>query len=259
METFITKLLHLPPVATEHGHQVDRLLLYVHLLMAALFVGWGAFYLYSLYRFRARKQPKADYAGVRSHASSYLEIAVAGIEAVLLIGFAIPIWARGATAGNFPPEKDATVVRVIGRQFNWLARYPGADGKFGAADPKFVTAQNPLGMDPDDPQAKDDVVAEGSEIAVPLGKPVIAYVGSLDVIHSFAVKPLRVTQDAIPGLSIPVWFTPTHAGTYQITCAQLCGNGHFSMRGLFKVLEPAEYTAWLASKRGTPAAGASYE
>lgn len=259
METFITKLLHLPPVYSEHGQQVDTLLLYVHLLMFALFIGWSIFFLYTLWRFRIRRQPKADPAGVQGHMSSYLEAGVAAIEAFLLIGFAIPIWARGASVGNFPAEKDATVVRVIGRQFNWMARYPGPDGVFGKGDVKFVTAQNPLGIDPSDPAGKDDVVLESSEVVVPVDKPVIAHISSLDVIHSFSVKPLRITQDAIPGMSNPVWFKPTKPSTNQITCAQLCGNGHSQMRGLVKVLSRADYDAWLKEKYKVKAGPVSYE
>lgn len=259
MENFITKVLHLPPAASEHGPELDRLLFYVHLLMLVLFLGWSCFFLYTLWRYRERKQAQADYHGVRSHLSSYLEGAVAVVEAVLLVAFAIPLWARGASLPNFPPEKDSTVVRVIGRQFNWMARYPGPDGQFGKAAPAFVTAENPLGLDPADPANKDDIVVQNSEIVVPVNKPVIAHISSLDVIHSFAVMSMRVTQDAIPGLSIPVWFTPTKTGNYLITCAQLCGNGHSSMRGILRVVTPADFGAFLKSKSGNATSAVSYE
>jgi len=248
MQDLITKLLHLPPVASEHGPEVDRLMFYVHLLMFALFVGWSVFFLYTIWRYRQRKHPQPDAVGVKGHMSSYLEVGVAGVEALLLIGFAIPIWARAGTASNFPKPEEATVVRVIGRQFNWIARYPGADGVFGRGDARFVTQQNPLGMDPDDTAGKDDIVVEASEVVVPVGKPVIAHVSSLDVIHGFAVKPLRVSHDAIPGISNPTWFTPTREGNYQITCSQLCGNGHSNMRGLLRVVKPAEFEDYLKSK-----------
>ena len=210
-----------------------------------LFVGWGAFFLFTLWRFRQTRVAKADHVGARSHVSSYLEVGVAVVEGVLLIGLAIPMWARGASLENFPDEEDATVVRITGRQFNWIARYAGPDGVFGKADLKQVSAENPLGLDPEDLNGEDDIVVQTSEVVVPVDKPVIAHIGSLDVIHCFAVKPMRVTQDAIPGLSIPIWFKPTHAGTFQITCAQLCGNGHSQMRGLLKVVQPDEYEQFL--------------
>ena len=259
MENFITKVLHLPPAASEHGPELDRLLFYVHLLMLVLFVGWSCFFLYTLWRYRERKQAQADYHGVRSHLSSYLEGAVAVVEAVLLVAFAIPLWARGASLPNFPSEKDSTVIRVIGRQFNWMARYPGPDGQFGKAAPAFVTAENPLGLDSADPANKDDIVVQNSEIVVPVNKPVIAHISSLDVIHSFAVMSMRITQDAIPGLSIPVWFTPTKTGNYLITCAQLCGNGHSSMRGILRVVTAADFDAFLKSKSGSATSAVSYE
>ncbi|MCP5523016.1 MAG: cytochrome c oxidase subunit II [Verrucomicrobiales bacterium] len=259
MEDFIVKLLHLQPLASEHGGDLDRLLFYVHLLMFVLFVGWSVFFLYTVWRFRERRNPKADPVGVKSHTSTYLEGAVALIEAVLLLGFAIPLWARGASLDNFPDEKEATVIRVIGRQFNWIARYPGEDGVFGLGDPKLISASNPFGLDPEDANGADDITLETSEIVVPVNKPVIAHISSLDVIHSFSVKQMRVTQDAIPGLSIPIWFTPTKVGSYQITCAQLCGNGHFSMRGILRVLSEPDYREWLAKQSPRPAAAGGYE
>lgn len=259
MQDLIIKLLHLPPVASEHGPQVDRLLFWVHLLMVVLFVGWSVFFLYTLWRYRQRKNPQPDAVGVRGHLSSYLEVGVAGVEALLLIGLAVPIWARTATASNFPKPEESTVLRIIGRQFNWIARYPGPDGVFGRGDVKFVSQQNPLGLDPEDPAGKDDIIVESSEVVVPVGKPVIAYVSSLDVIHGFTVKPLRVSYDAIPGMSNPTWFTPTREGNFLITCSQLCGNGHFSMRGLLRVVKPEEFTAYLKEKKPAAAGPVSYE
>lgn len=259
MDDFIIKVLHLPPAVSAHGPALDRLLFYVHLLMFALFLGWGLFFLYTIWRYRQRKHPAADAVGVRGHLSSYLEVGVAGVEALLLIGFAIPIWARGASAGNFPKESEATVVRVIGRQFNWIARYAGADGVFGKGDARFVTQQNPLGMDPDDAAGKDDVVVQTSEVTVPVGKPVIAHISSLDVIHGFTVTALRLSQDAIPGLSNPVWFTPTQTGNYLITCSQLCGNGHSNMRGILRAVSPQDYAAFLRSQAPKSGETTSYE
>lgn len=259
MQDLIIKLLHLPPLASEHGAEVDWLLFLVHLLMVVLFVGWSAFFLYTLWRYRQRKHPRPDAGGVRGHLSSYLEVGVAGVEALLLIALAVPIWARTASAGNFPKPEESTVVRIIGRQFNWIARYPGEDGVFGRGDVKFVSQQNPLGLDPDDPAGKDDIIVENSEVVVPVGKPVIAHVSSLDVIHGFSVKPLRVSYDAIPGLSNPTWFTPTHEGNFLITCSQLCGNGHFSMRGLLRVVKPEEFAAFLREKKARAAGPVSYE
>lgn len=240
------KYVGLPVLGSQHGADVDKLILSLHVLMLALFVGWSLFFLFVLWRFRQRRNPKASHAGARTHASTYIELGVAATELVLLFALAVPFWARAVD--KFPDPKDSTVIRVTGRQFNWIVRYPGADGKFGASRLDLVSSENPLGIDKNDPAAQDDVLVESSEIAVPVNKPVIAYISSLDVIHSFKVVPLRVTQDATPGVVVPIHFTPTRPGTYQIQCSQLCGNGHYSMRGFFKVLTPEQYQAWLNAK-----------
>ena len=200
------KLLGLPPVASEHGPHVDALIIYVHWLMIALFVGWLGYFAYVLIRFRRGRNPRADYFGVRSHASSYLEGAVALVEGVLLVGLAIPLWAKAVD--QFPDKKQSTVIHVVGQQFNWNALYAGKDGEFGRQDMRFVNATNTFGLDPSDPRTKEDVQVTGlGEMHVPVNKPVICYISSKDVIHSFKLIAMRVTQDAIPGMRIPLWFT----------------------------------------------------
>src|SRR6266496_4368273 len=216
------KFLGLPLLASEHGKTVDDLIIYVHWLMILLFVGWLGYFAYALFRFHRSRNPKADYVGVQNHASNYIEAAVALVEGVLLIFVAVPLWAKAVD--KFPDENKATVVRIAAQQFQWNARYWGKDGVFGKQDMRFVTAENPFGIDPSDPAGKDDVSVL-NEIHVPVNKPVIAYITSKDVIHSFKIIAMRVTQDAIPGMRIPMWFTPTKVGRYQINCAQLCGIG----------------------------------
>ncbi len=242
----IGKLMGLPLLGSKHGADVDALILYVHWLMFALFVGWMAYFCYAIWRFRASRHPKADYIGTTTHATTWIEGAVAVVEGVLLLVFAIPFWTHAVE--SFPDPQKSTVIRITGRQFNWMARYPGVDGKFGSNRLNLVTAANPLGLDKSDPAAQDDIVTENSEVAVPVGKDVIVHLSSLDVIHSFKVVPLRVTQDANPGMSIPIHFIPTITNTYLIQCSQLCGLGHSSMKGYFKVLSEPDYKAWLAAK-----------
>jgi cytochrome c oxidase subunit II len=249
------KLLGLPVLASEHGRQVDNLIIYVHLLMIALFVGWLAYFAYALFRFHRSRHPKADYVGVKNHASSYIEGAVALVELFLLVAIAVPFWARAVD--KFPKESDSTLIQIVAQQFAWNVRYPGKDGVFGRQDMQWVTAENTFGVDPNDPHGKDDVQTI-NEVHVPLvktadgqSKPVIIWISSKDVVHSFKVIALRVTQDAIPGMRIPLWFRPTHEGRYQINCAQLCGNGHASMsQGFLMVESQAAFDKWLASKAG---------
>lgn len=251
------KLLNLPVVASEHGRDVNLFVELVHWLMLVLLIVWSIYFIYALFRFRAARHPRADYLGVRSHASTWLEVGVASFEALLLIGFAIPLWAK--VVDDYPKDADSTVIRVVAEQFGWNYIYPGPDGKFGRQDLALVTAENPFGFDQTDPATKDNFTTL-NEMHVPLGKPVILNLSSKDVIHSFKVVPLRVTQDCIPGLNIPTHFVPTMAGKFQVICAQLCGNGHAAMAsGVVVVESPSEYTTWAKSKQGGGGAATSFE
>jgi cytochrome c oxidase subunit II len=234
-------LNYLPVQASTHAAEIDHMTILVHYLMAVLFVGWGAFFLFVLFRFRAGANPKASYTGAKGKISKGLEVAVAIIEIVLLVGYAIPAWAKRVR--DLPKDGEAVVVRVVGEQFAWNVHYPGPDGKFGRTDIKLVSADNPLGLDRGDPSAKDDVTTI-NQLNIPIDRPVLVQLSSKDVIHSFGLYEMRVKQDAIPGMTIPVWFIPNRAGEYEITCSQLCGLGHFRMRGFVTVQPQAEFTKW---------------
>ena len=249
--------LGMPPAASAHAGEIDQMMVLVHWLMLVLFVGWGAFFLYVLVKFRAGANPKASYVGAKGKLSKSLEVAVAIIEAVLLVFYAIPAWAKRVQ--NLPAESEAVVVRVVGQQFAWEVHYPGPDGKFGRTDVKLVTADNPLGLDRSDPDAKDDFNSE-NQLHVQVNRPVLVQLSSKDVIHSFGLYEMRVKQDAVPGLQIPVWFIPTvstaemRARTgkadfdYEIACSQLCGLGHFRMRGFLVVDSADDYQKWMADQ-----------
>src|SRR5687767_4974696 len=173
--------LGLPDLAASHGAQIDSLIGWIHIFMFILFAGWGAFIIYCLIRFRRSRNPVADYTGVRSHRSTYLEIGVAVVEAVLLFGFEIPLWA--ARVDRMPPESEALLVQVTGEQFAWNVHYAGPDGKFGRQDLKLLDVQaNPLGLDRSDPAAKDDVTTL-NQLYLPVNKPIIVRLRSKDVIH----------------------------------------------------------------------------
>jgi cytochrome c oxidase subunit 2 len=251
----MTEWLGMPALAASHGGQIDSLIGWIHVFMLLLFAGWGGFFVYALIRFRKSRNPVANYTGVKSHASSYMEVGVAVGEAVLLIGFAIPLWA--ARVADVPPESESVVVQVTGEQFAWNVRYAGPDGKFGRTDIKLIDAQeNPLGVDRSDPAAKDDVTTL-NQLYLPVNKPIIVKLRSKDVIHSFGVPEFRVKQDAIPGLTIPIYFVPTvttaemrtRTGNaefqYEIACAQLCGLGHYRMRGFVTVQTAEEFQKWM--------------
>jgi len=253
--------LGLPLLASEHGGEVDRLILLLHILMIVLFIGWGAFFAYCLIRFRRKNSPRADRTGITSRTSSYVEIAVAAVEAVLLIGFSIPFWMAQVDAMP-KPEENAFEVRVVAQQFAWNVHYPGPDGEFGATRVDLVDdVTNPLGLVAEDPAAADDVTSK--LLRVPVGRPTLVHLTTKDVIHSFSLPEFRVKQDAIPGMSIPVHFTPTmttaelreqtgdRARTFEIVCAQLCGLGHYNMKGLLFVETEEAVEAWLAKRRAS--------
>jgi len=235
------KWLGMPVQASAHAAEIDQMTVLVHWLMLILFVGWGAFYLYVLFRFRKGANPKASYTGAKGKISKGLEVGVAVIEVILLVFYAIPAWAKRVKA--FPSENEATVVRVIGEQFAWNIHYPGPDGRFGRTDVTKVTADNPLGLDRTDPDAKDDITTI-NQLYLPVNRPVLVHLSSKDVIHSFGLIEMRVKQDAVPGMSMPVWFVPTRPGEYEIACSQLCGLGHFRMRGFITVQSDADYRKW---------------
>jgi len=259
----------LPQLASQHGAALDRTNDLVHWLMLVLFIGWGSFFAYVLWRFRAKRHPVADAHGVRSHASTWLEGAVAVVEAILLIGFSIPLWADRVE--HFPPPADSTQVRVVAQQFAWNIHYPGPDGVFGRTDVKLVDEQaNPIGLDREDPAAKDDVTTI-NQLHLPAGRPVLVQLSTKDVIHSFALQEMRVKQDAIPGTMIPVWFVPTvtteemraRKGNpefgYEIACAQLCGLGHYRMTGYMTIHTPEAFQKWMDERQAELAADTESE
>jgi cytochrome c oxidase subunit 2 len=263
----MTEWLGLPPLASAHGGQIDNLIGWIHIFMLVLFVGWGGFILYVLVRFRKSRNPVADYRGVTSHNSTYLEVGVAVVEAVLLIGFAIPLWATRVEA--LPPENEALVIQVTGEQFAWNIHYPGADRIFGRTDIKLLDLQsNPLGLDRSDPAGMDDITTV-NQMYLPVNRPVIVRLRSKEVIHSFGVPEFRVKQDAIPGLTIPIWFIPTITTEemrtrlanpefqYEIACAQLCGLGHARMRGFVTVQSAEEFQKWMEETSKEQAGAAS--
>lgn len=240
---YVIKFLALPPNMSAHGAAIDNMLAILHIFLLLLGVGWGIFFVIALLRFRKSKHPKAIADKAHSKVSNLIELGVVVIEAILLIGFAFPLWAQRVAA--FPPEKDSVLVNAIGEQFAWNLHYPGADGIFGRRDPKLVTPDNPTGLDRTDPHAQDDITTI-NQLHLPIDKPAIIHISSKDVVHGFTVRQMRVSQDAIPGQNIPVWFVPKVAGNYEIQCSQLCGLGHYRMRAFLTVSTPEDYEKWLA-------------
>jgi cytochrome c oxidase subunit 2 len=233
----------LPPQASAHAPDIDLVLTLVHWLMLILLVGWGAYFIWALVRFREGAKPAAPSKG---RWVVWTEVGVVLAEGALLVGIALPIWFRQTTASpdTNPP---AVVVRVIAEQFAWNIHYPGADGRFGETRVNLVSSTNPVGLDRASASGADDIVTL-DDLHLPVNRPVVIQLSSKDVIHSFGVPAMRVKVDATPGLLSPVAFTPTLAGRFDIACSQLCGLGHFRMKGTITVESEAEYRAFLAAE-----------
>jgi cytochrome c oxidase subunit 2 len=239
-----------PPDVSTHGVQIDQLIDIVHWFMLILFVGWGIFFVYCLIKYRARPGHTAAYLPPKAQFTKVIEAAVIVVEVLLLFGFSTPVWFKYK---NHPPaEKDAVVVKLVAEQFAWNFHYPGKDGKFGRASEANMSGDNPLGLDADDPDGKDDITTV-NQLHFPVGKDVIVQISSKDVIHSFNIPVLRVKQDAVPGARIPIWFKATQPGHFELACAQLCGLGHYRMRADVLIDTPEDYAKWQAENAPPPA------
>jgi len=256
MTEYLQKFM--PILSAEKSFIVDQLNGIVHILMFVLMIGWGIFFIYCLIRFSNKNNPKANYHGVTNHYSSYAEYGIVAFEVLILIGFAIPGYNALKYEDVYNTNHDLEV-RVVAQQFAWNIHYPGEDGKFGATRLSLVDEEtNPLGLDRKGDGA-DDIVTL-NQLHLPVDKMVKMYISSKDVIHSFSLPEMRVKQDAVPGMQIPIYFTPTMTSEdflnkikdserdgmgYEITCAQLCGNSHYRMRGFMTIHEEDDYNAWL--------------
>jgi len=239
----------LPPDVSVHGAKIDQLMSVLHWFMALLFIGWGVFFVYCLIRFRARPGHVAMYTPVKGIATKYIEGFVVVVEILLLFGLSTPVWL--AYKNNVPDAAKALHIRLVAEQFAWNFQYPGKDGKFGKSDPSLISGDNPLGVDPEDPSGKDDLVTV-NQLHIPVNRPVIVAVSSKDVIHSFNIPVLRVKQDTIPGQQIPIWFEATQPGHFELACAQLRGLGHYRMRADVLIDTLEEFNKWAAKNASTP-------
>ncbi len=244
-----SKLLGIPENFSAHGGQVDHMLDVVHWFMFALFIGWTLFFFYCIFRFWHRNHPKASYVGVRSHLSSHLEVGVIIVEAVMLLGFAFPLWAERVDSWKEVQRLDPVRVRVVGWQFGWTYHYPGVDNKFGRVDPHLISSTNELGIDYGDPNALDDFTSP--ILTLPVNEAAVLNIGTKDVIHNYGIVPMRIQQDAIPGREIPMWFTPVRTMETYVVCGQLCGEGHANMVGSMEIVPKEQYDGWFKSQSET--------
>jgi len=198
---------------------------------------------YCVLRFRHKPGRRAVYNPESKKLEWWLTIVTAvGVAAMLAPG--LFVWAQFVTV-----PQGASEVEAIGQQWQWSFRLPGEDGRLGKSDTRYISSENPLGLNPNDPDVPDDVVIESDDLHLPLGKAVKVLLRSIDVVHSFYVPEFRTKMDLVPGMVSYVWFVPTRTGTFEILCAELCGSGHFNMRGKVVVEEESEYRAWLRKQK----------
>ncbi|HSJ04531.1 MAG: hypothetical protein ACAI34_10095 [Verrucomicrobium sp.] len=254
----LNKLLGIPALASEHGEMVDHMLELVHWFMLLLFIGWSAFLVVVFTKFRQKAHPKADHHGVRGHASTHIEIGVVIVEAILLLGFAFPMWAQ--QSDKYPSGNNVLKMRAVGEKFLWSFQYSGLDGTMGRTALKYINVgsnpPNTIGRDMKDPNAKDDFVKVGV-MTLPVNRPVIVDVTSKDVIHNLALVPMRMAQDATPGVRSHAWFKPTKTGSWDIICGQLCGPGHSGMKATLEVIEQKEFDEFM--KENSESAKTTFE
>ena len=201
-----------------------------------LFMAWCC------YKYRYRPDRRADYEPENHR----LEWWLTGITSVGVIGLLTP----GLLAWNdfVTVPKNAVQFEVVGKQWGWNFRLPGKDGKLGTTKIKFITDDNPFGINPKDPNGKDDVLIEDEDLHLPLGVPIKMNLRSIDVLHNFYVPQFRAKMDLVPGMVTYFWLEPTRTGTFDILCAELCGVGHHAMRGTVVVDDKTAFNKWLGEQ-----------
>lgn len=230
------------PIASNWSY-IDNTIIITFWITGLVFTLVVSFMAYCVWRFRHRPGIVAAYQPESRRLEWWLAIGTAiGVAAMLAPG--LFVWKQFVTVPS-----DAAAVEIVGQQWLWNFRLPGADGKLGRSDTRAVTAENPLGVYASDAAGLDDVIVQSGELHLPVGKPVHVLLRSIDVLHDFYVPEFRSKMDMVPGSVTYFWFTPTRTGTFEVLCAELCGVGHPQMRGTVVVDDEATYQAWLLQQQ----------
>jgi cytochrome c oxidase subunit II len=241
---FIAQPYWFPTLASVHGQRIDSLFMAVLIVSGIAFVLVQGALGFFVARYGENGRERAAYWHDNPRAEAFLLIGTAVILTILVF-MGQRVW---ASIYFVDAPADALVIEATGEQFQWNLHYAGPDGAFGRTDTKLISSTNNIGLDRTDPAAKDDVTTI-NEMHFPMGRPVKVRLRSKDVIHSFFLPNLRIKQDAVPGLAIEVWFTPNRAGAYEIACAELCGLGHYRMKGALTIDESQQaFDTWLRMK-----------
>ncbi len=240
MLDYFNFLRYFPENVSTFGTELDRLFAVIWYITVAIFFLTYGLLIYALIRYRYKPGVRAS----GSHGNNMLEFTWTILPTFLFAGLGIytdSAWETSKNENRIP--KADIEIEVLGKQFNWMYRYPGADGVLGHREDKFRTTDNLFGLDPNDPHAKDDVILE-NEMHLPINKNILVHLSSVDVIHSFFLPQFRVKQDALPGSWMKVWFNGTKAGKFEVACAELCGASHYNMRGVLMMQSLEEYNKW---------------
>jgi len=237
---FIVQPFWFPPLASVHGADIDSVFMTVLVVTVIAFVFVQGLLVYFVARYGSRGRERAAYWHDNPKAEAFLLITTAVILTILVF-MGQRVWAS-IYFSDVP--QNALTIQVTGEQFQWSFHYAGPDGTFGRTDNTLLSPTNNIGLDKDDPAAKDDVFSLGI-MHLPVNRPIKVRLRSKDVIHSFFLPNLRVKQDAVPGMSIEIWFTPTKTGAFEIACAELCGLGHYRMKAALTIESEQEFNKWV--------------
>lgn len=230
------------PIATNWRY-IDDTINITFWITGVVFFAIVAFMAYCVFRFHHKEGRRAAYNPENKKLEGWLTIVTAiGVAAMLAPG--LVVWHQFVTV-----PAEAAEIEVMGQQWRWSFRLPGKDGRMGTSDVRNISPDNPMGVNPDDPDGKDDVVIENGDLHLPLGKPVKILLRSVDVLHDFYVPEFRAKMDLVPGMVTYFWITPIRTGTFDVLCAELCGIAHAQMRARVIVEEESEYHAWLEQQK----------
>jgi cytochrome c oxidase subunit 2 len=221
---------------------VDDTINLTFIVTGVAFVAVNLFMAYVIVRYRHREGSRAVYEPENKKLEWWL-IGGTTLAVIAMLAPGLSVWGKIIDA----PE-DAAIVEVVGQQWQWSYRFPGEDGELGKVDSRLVSDDNPFGMDAEDPLGLDDLLVSGNEVHLPLDQPVKLLLRSKDVLHNFTVAQFRVKMDLVPGMVPYIWLTPTRPGKFDIFCEELCGVGHFAMRGHVVVEDKDDFESWLGNQ-----------
>ncbi len=250
------KDMMLPVAACKTGERYDAMFNTTLVVTGIVFLLTQAILFWFCFKYQASDK-RTTYFFAHSNKLELIWTTIPAIAMAVLVGIGLRNWYEVTS----PAPAEATVIEIVGKQFNWLIRYPGKDNELGKRDfRKINDANNVLGLDWSDPHNSDDIIAQNGEMHVVVGKPVKLVIGSRDVIHDVGLPHFRMKMDAVPGITTTLWFTPTITSdsmklitknpnfVYEIACDQLCGKGHYAMRGTIIVETQAQYDKWMTSQ-----------